>query len=87
MSIDDKKYTCSEMQEIWLCHFLSFWKSNRDEVLKLTIEQVMSNAGDGNLRDTSQCSQELRQSYGSFPLKHFAAMLNTAWIIRLIRAV
>jgi hypothetical protein len=28
---------------------LSFWKSNRDEVLKMTVEQVVSSAGDGHL--------------------------------------
>jgi hypothetical protein len=39
---------------------LSFWKSNPDEVLKLTIEQVVTNAGDGNLRDQSECSAELQ---------------------------
>lgn len=40
---------------------LSFWKSNKDEVLKLTIEQVVSNAGDGSLRDHTECSDEFRQ--------------------------
>ena len=40
---------------------LSFWKSDRDEVLKFTIEQVVSSAGDGNLRDNSPCSQEFRE--------------------------
>lgn len=40
---------------------LSFWKSNRDEVLKLTIEQVVSSAGDGSLRDHIDCSDEFRQ--------------------------
>ncbi len=40
---------------------LSFWKSNKDEVLKLTVEQVLSNAGDGNLRDNTECSTEFRQ--------------------------
>src|SRR5271169_3817445 len=39
---------------------LKFWKSERDEVLKMTIEQVVSSAGDGNLRDNSECSEELR---------------------------
>jgi hypothetical protein len=39
---------------------LSFWKSNKDEVLKQTIEQVVSNAGDGNLRDQTECSIEFR---------------------------
>lgn len=40
---------------------LSFWKSNKDEVLKQSIEQVVSNAGNGNLRDNSDCSIEFRQ--------------------------
>lgn len=40
---------------------LSFWKSNREEVLKLDIKQIVTNAGDGNLRDNSPCSHELRQ--------------------------
>jgi hypothetical protein len=40
---------------------LSFWKSNKDEVLKQTIEQVVSNAGDGGLRDNTDCSKEFRQ--------------------------
>jgi hypothetical protein len=39
---------------------LSFWKSNREEVLKLNVEQVVSNAGDGVLRDGAECSGELR---------------------------
>jgi len=32
---------------------LQFWKTAKDEVLKLTIEQVVSNAGDGILNDQS----------------------------------
>jgi hypothetical protein len=40
---------------------LKFWKSNRDEVLNLSVEQVMSNAGDGDLKDASECCNELRQ--------------------------
>jgi hypothetical protein len=39
---------------------LSFWKSNRDEVLKMTVEQVVSSAGDGHLRDGSEASKESR---------------------------
>lgn len=39
---------------------LSFWKNNKEEVLKQTIEQVVSNAGDGILRDQSECSNEFR---------------------------
>jgi hypothetical protein len=39
---------------------LKFLKSERDEVLRMTIEQVVSSAGDGNLRDDSECSEEFR---------------------------
>src|SRR5579859_1804673 len=39
---------------------LSFWKSNKEEVLRQTIEQVVSNAGDGSLRDETECSNEFR---------------------------
>jgi hypothetical protein len=39
---------------------LKFWKSEREEVLKMTIEQVVSSAGGGTLRDNSECSEELR---------------------------
>jgi hypothetical protein len=46
---------------------LSFWKSNREEVLKLNVEQILSNAGDGNLRDANVCSQELRQFFKACP--------------------
>ena len=46
---------------------LSFWKSKREEVLKLTIGQVVSNAGDGNLRDGSDSSNDLRGFLNSAP--------------------
>ncbi len=49
---------------------LSFWKSNKDEVLKQTIEQVVSNAGDGNLRDNTECSIEFRQFLKFAPSEH-----------------
>jgi hypothetical protein len=40
---------------------LNFWKNAREEVLKLSIEPVVSNAGHGVLRDHSECSSEFRQ--------------------------
>jgi hypothetical protein len=49
---------------------LSFWKSNRDEVLKLNIEQIVSSAGDGNLKDNNNCSEELRQFFKVSPSDH-----------------
>ncbi len=40
---------------------LHFWKTNRDIVLSQTVQQVVSNAGDGNLRDGGGASQEFRE--------------------------
>ena len=48
---------------------LSFWKNAKDEVLSLTIEQVVSNAGDGNLRDSGACSEEFRQYLNVAPIE------------------
>lgn len=39
---------------------LQFWKTAKEEVLKMTIEQIVSSAGDGNLLDNSQCCLEFR---------------------------
>lgn len=46
---------------------LGFWKSAKEEVLKLSIEQVVSSAGDGVLRDQSVCSAELRDFLHEVP--------------------
>src|SRR3954469_3895600 len=48
---------------------LSFWKNAREEVLSLNIEQVVANAGDGNLRDSSASSQELRDFLSVVPVE------------------
>lgn len=40
---------------------LSFWRTNKQEVLKLSVEQVVSSAGDGALRDSEESSSELRE--------------------------
>jgi hypothetical protein len=40
---------------------LAFWKSNKEAVLGLSVQQVLSSAGDGRLRDGSECSRELRE--------------------------
>jgi hypothetical protein len=39
---------------------LSLWSTNPDAIESFTIEQVVAAAGDGILKDGSQCSQELR---------------------------
>lgn len=49
---------------------LSFWKNAKDEVLNLSIEQVVSNAGDGILRDQSLCSAEFREFLGKVPVEN-----------------
>jgi hypothetical protein len=46
---------------------LNFWKSNRQDVLKLNIEQIVSNAGDGILKDESSCCSELRSFFRIAP--------------------
>ena len=40
---------------------LAFWESNPDEVGQTSIEQIVAMAGDGNLKDASHCSHELRE--------------------------
>lgn len=40
---------------------IEFWKSNPDAVSKLSVSQIVSTAGDGNLRDNSLCQSEIRE--------------------------
>jgi hypothetical protein len=40
---------------------LHFWKTNPEIVLSQTIQQVVSNAGDGNLLDGGAASREFRE--------------------------
>jgi hypothetical protein len=46
---------------------LDFWKTNREVVLTLSIEQILANAGDGVLKDQSECSIELRRFFSIVP--------------------
>lgn len=48
---------------------LQFWKTAKEEVLKMTIEQVVSSAGDGILHDHSQCSDEFRKYLNVAPIE------------------
>jgi hypothetical protein len=48
---------------------LSFWKSAREDVLKMSIEQVVSSAGEGGLRDDTTCSAELRDFLSQVPIE------------------
>jgi hypothetical protein len=49
---------------------LSLWKSNRDEVLKMT---QVSSAGDGRLRDGSEASEEFRGYLRHYSITHSIA--------------
>ena len=40
---------------------LELWSSNPDTISSFTIEQIVSSAGDGKLKDNSTCSNELRK--------------------------
>ena len=42
---------------------MSLWSSNPEAVAELTIEQIVSAAGDGNLKDRSVCAAELREYF------------------------
>jgi hypothetical protein len=42
---------------------LAFWESNPDEIGKSSVEQIVAMAGDGNLKDNSSCSDELRKYF------------------------
>ena len=48
---------------------INFWKTAKEDVLKLRVEQVVKMAGDGYLRDHSPCSLELRQYLNVAPLE------------------
>lgn len=52
---------------------ISLWKSNPDAVGEMTIEQIVSAAGDGNLRDASVCSDELRTYLTEVPNRALGA--------------
>jgi len=52
---------------------LEFWKSSPDAVGKLNVEQVVSSAGDGVIKDDSPCSHELREFLSQIPSARIAA--------------
>lgn len=48
---------------------LEFFSTNPDLVLTQTIQQVISNAGDGQLRDSSEASSEFRRFLTLVPIE------------------
>ncbi|SHJ77536.1 hypothetical protein SAMN02745911_3286 [Aureimonas altamirensis DSM 21988] len=54
---------------------LSFWGSNPEAVGQLSVEQIVSSAGDGVLKDGSACSLELREYLGQIPTAKIATYI------------
>jgi hypothetical protein len=52
---------------------LQLWSTSPDAVGQFTIEQVVATAGDGNLKDGSVCSQEIRRYLSQVPTSKLAA--------------
>ena len=46
---------------------ISLWQSNPAAITEFTVEQVVATSGDGNLRDGTPCSQELRDYLAQIP--------------------
>ena len=55
---------------------LDLWRSNPGAVAEFTVEQVLSAAGDGQLKDGSACSRELRQFLQEVPTVKLAQYLD-----------
>ncbi len=53
---------------------LELWNANQAAFTSLKIEQIVAMAGDGNLKDDSPCSSELRQYLQLLPLETLASM-------------
>jgi hypothetical protein len=51
---------------------IEIWQSNPGAVKELTIEQIVGLAGDGNLKDGSACSEELREYIAQIPSEKIA---------------
>jgi hypothetical protein len=55
---------------------LTFWTSDPHAVEELSAEQVVASAGDGALKDDSNCSQELREYLSQIPSNKIAMYID-----------
>lgn len=55
---------------------LAFWTSNPEAVGQLTVEQVVTAAGDGVLKDGSDCSREFREYLSQIPSAKIAVYID-----------
>ena len=51
---------------------ISIWSSNPKAIEQFTIEQIVAAAGDGILKDSSECSKELRDYFSEVPSSKLA---------------
>ena len=49
---------------------LDFYKSHKEKVLNFRIEQLVKTAGDGNLKDNSECSIQFRKYLSFIPISN-----------------
>ena len=56
---------------------LDFWKTNRDAVLRMTVQQLVSSAGDGKLRDNAGSSREFREYLREAPVEKLYEYVDT----------
>src|SRR4051812_8532030 len=54
----------------------SIWQSNPAAISAFTIEQIVSVAGNGDLRDNSECSAELRTYFSEVPTEKLVGYLD-----------
>jgi hypothetical protein len=54
---------------MFIMPLMNFWKTAKEDVLKLRVDVIVKNAGDGNLRDQSPCAVELRQYLSVAPVE------------------
>jgi len=51
---------------------IDLWRSNPDQIEQYGIDQIVAIAGDGNIRDEGQCSEELREYFSEMSASKLA---------------
>lgn len=56
---------------------INFYNNSKHSVLEMTIKQIVAMAGDGNLKDNSDTSTELREFLSTVPTKYLTQYIET----------
>lgn len=56
---------------------MKFWNDSRETVLEMGIKQIVANAGDGNIKDNSVASDELRNFLSIVSTKHLSKYIDS----------